>query len=90
TGCGHSGIVNIIRYAKRLTGVAKVYAVMGGFHLSGRLFEPAIPPTVAALAAESPLFVVPAHCTGWTAQLALAAGLPEAFTPNSVGSRFEL
>ena len=90
TGCGHSGIVNIVRHAKRLTGVDQVYAVLGGFHLSGRHFEAVIPQTVAALAAESPQVVVPAHCTGWKAQHALAAGLPDAFTPNAVGSRFEL
>ena len=30
TGCGHSGIVNIVRHAKALTGVNQVYAVMGG------------------------------------------------------------
>ena len=44
TGCGHSGIINIVRHAKRLTGVEQVYAVLGGFHLSGRVFggtEPA-------------------------------------------------
>jgi 7,8-dihydropterin-6-yl-methyl-4-(beta-D-ribofuranosyl)aminobenzene 5'-phosphate synthase len=90
TGCGHSGIVNIVKHAKKLTGVEQIYAVLGGFHLSGRVFEANIPQTVAALAAESPSVVVPAHCTGWAAQLALAAGLPDAFTPNSVGSRFEL
>ena len=90
TGCGHSGIVNIIRHAKRLTGVEAVYAVLGGFHLTGGSFEPIIPETVAALAAEEPQLVVPAHCTGWKAQLALAAGLPTAFRRNSVGSRFEL
>jgi 7,8-dihydropterin-6-yl-methyl-4-(beta-D-ribofuranosyl)aminobenzene 5'-phosphate synthase len=90
TGCGHSGIVNIVRHAKRLTGVDIVYAVLGGFHLTGGLFEKIIPQTVAALASESPQVVVPAHCTGWKAQHALAAGLPEAFVPNSVGSRFEL
>ena len=33
TGCGHSGIVNIVRYAKRLTGVDHVYAILGGLHL---------------------------------------------------------
>jgi 7,8-dihydropterin-6-yl-methyl-4-(beta-D-ribofuranosyl)aminobenzene 5'-phosphate synthase len=90
TGCGHSGIVNIVRHAKRLTGIDQVYAVLGGFHLSGRQFEPIIAPTVAALAAESPQVVVPAHCTGWKAHHALAAGLPTAYRPNSVGSRFEL
>jgi 7,8-dihydropterin-6-yl-methyl-4-(beta-D-ribofuranosyl)aminobenzene 5'-phosphate synthase len=90
SGCGHAGIVNIVRHAKRLTGVDRVYAVLGGFHLTGGLFESIIPQTVAALAAESPRVVVPAHCTGWKAQLALASGLPDAFTPNAVGSRFEL
>jgi 7,8-dihydropterin-6-yl-methyl-4-(beta-D-ribofuranosyl)aminobenzene 5'-phosphate synthase len=90
TGCGHSGIVNIVRQAKRLTGVDQVYAVIGGFHLSGRAFERLIPRTVRELAAEAPRVVVPAHCTGWRAQHALAAGLGDAFVPNAVGSRFEL
>ncbi|HEY7812820.1 MAG TPA: MBL fold metallo-hydrolase, partial [Nakamurella sp.] len=90
TGCGHSGIVNIVRHAKALTGVDQVYAVMGGFHLTGGIFEKIIPQTVAALASENPGVLVPAHCTGWKAQHALAAALPGAFRPNSVGSRFEL
>jgi 7,8-dihydropterin-6-yl-methyl-4-(beta-D-ribofuranosyl)aminobenzene 5'-phosphate synthase len=90
TGCGHAGIVNIVRHAKRLTGIDRVYAVLGGFHLTGGLFEPIIPRTVAALAAEAPEVLVPAHCTGWKAQVALATELPGVFRPNSVGSRFEL
>ena len=90
TGCGHSGIVNIVRYAKKLTGVDEVYAVLGGFHLSGPLFEPIIQPTCEALAAFAPEVVVPAHCTGWRATHALAASLPDAFIQNSVGTRFEL
>ena len=90
TGCGHAGIVNIVRYAKRLTGIDRVYAVIGGFHLTGGIFEAIIPATVDALTAESPGVVVPAHCTGWRAQNALAAAMPEAFIPNSVGTRFEL
>jgi 7,8-dihydropterin-6-yl-methyl-4-(beta-D-ribofuranosyl)aminobenzene 5'-phosphate synthase len=90
TGCGHSGIVNIVRHAKSLTGIDRVYAVLGGFHLSGRVFEPIIPQTVAALAGEDLGVLVPAHCTGWKAQIALATGLPDAFRANSVGSRFEL
>jgi 7,8-dihydropterin-6-yl-methyl-4-(beta-D-ribofuranosyl)aminobenzene 5'-phosphate synthase len=90
SGCGHSGIVNIVRHAKALTGIDQVYAVLGGFHLTGGIFEPIIPRTVAALAAENLAVLVPAHCTGWKAQHALAAGLPDAFRANSVGSRFEL
>ena len=73
-----------------LTGIDRVYALLGGFHLSGRVFEPIIPQTVAALAAEDLGVLVPAHCTGWKAQIALATGLPDAFRANSVGSSFEL
>jgi 7,8-dihydropterin-6-yl-methyl-4-(beta-D-ribofuranosyl)aminobenzene 5'-phosphate synthase len=90
TGCGHSGIINIIRYAKKLTGLGRLYAVIGGFHLTGGLFEPIIPQTIAALKAEQPQVVIPAHCTGWRATSQLAMELPEAFIPNSVGSRYEL
>jgi 7,8-dihydropterin-6-yl-methyl-4-(beta-D-ribofuranosyl)aminobenzene 5'-phosphate synthase len=90
TGCGHAGIVNIVRYAQRLTGVEHVHAVLGGFHLNGPLFAPIVPPTVDALAELAPDVVVPAHCTGWDAAHAIAARLPDAFLQNSVGTRFEL
>ena len=90
TGCGHAGIVNIVRYARRLTGVTKVAAIIGGFHLGGPAFEPIIQPTVDALVELAPKIIIPAHCSGWRAAQALAAHLPDAFIPNSVGSRIEL
>jgi len=64
--------------------------VIGGFHLTGALFERIIPQTVAALKELSPAVIVPAHCTGWKATHALARELPEAFVPNCVGTRFLL
>ena len=90
TGCGHAGVVNIVRYARKLTGVDRVYAVIGGFHLNGPLFEPIIPATCEALAELAPEVIVPAHCSGWRAIHALAATFPDAFIQNSVGTRFEL
>src|SRR5437867_11578265 len=90
TGCGHAGIVNIIRYARKLTGVERIYTVIGGFHLNGPLFEPIIPLVCNALAELDPQVIVPAHCTGWKAVHALAARFPNAFVQNSVGTRFEL
>ena len=89
TGCGHAGIVNIVRYAKKLTGVDDVYAVLGGYHLNGPIFEPVIQATTQALAGFDPQYIVPAHCTGWKAVHALAAAMPDAFIQNSVGTRFE-
>jgi 7,8-dihydropterin-6-yl-methyl-4-(beta-D-ribofuranosyl)aminobenzene 5'-phosphate synthase len=90
TGCGHAGAVNIARHAIRLTGVNRLHALLGGFHLSGPAFEPIIEPTVAAFTDMAPDLLVPAHCTGWKAQHRLAAALPGAFVPNAVGTSFTL
>ncbi len=90
TGCGHAGVVNIVRQALRLTGVDRLHAVIGGFHLSGPAFEPIIEPTVSALTELAPALIVPGHCTGWRAQHALARALPDAWVQPSVGSRCQL
>lgn len=90
TGCGHSGIINIIEHARALTGVETVYTVVGGFHLTGGLFEPIIPATTAALQRINPRYVMPGHCTGWSATHQLARAMPDAFIPNSVGTTLML
>jgi 7,8-dihydropterin-6-yl-methyl-4-(beta-D-ribofuranosyl)aminobenzene 5'-phosphate synthase len=90
TGCAHAGAVNIVRQAQRLTGVPELHALIGGLHLSGPAFEPIIRPTVEALTELQPALVVPGHCTGWRAQQALAAALPEAFVAGSSGSSYRL
>ena len=90
TGCGHAGVVNIARYARRLTGGQPLYALLGGFHLNGPLFEPLIPRVLDELAAMNPSVLVPAHCTGWRAQHAMSARFPAAFIPNAVGTSFRL
>lgn len=90
TGCGHAGAVNILRHAQRLTGVSGIGALIGGLHLSGPAFEPVIGPTVEALVAMVPGLVVPGHCTGWRAQHALAAALPNAWTAGSSGSSYRI
>jgi 7,8-dihydropterin-6-yl-methyl-4-(beta-D-ribofuranosyl)aminobenzene 5'-phosphate synthase len=90
SGCGHAGIVNIVRYAMRLTAVPRLHAVIGGFHLGGPAFEPVIAPTVRALTELAPAMIVPGHCTGWRAQHTLAAALPDAWVPSSVGSSYRL
>ncbi len=84
TGCGHAGIINY--HAQALTGVQSVYAVVGGFHLSGGLFEPIIPATISALKQIGPRYVVPCHYTGWSATLQIAQAMPDAFIPPSVGT----
>jgi 7,8-dihydropterin-6-yl-methyl-4-(beta-D-ribofuranosyl)aminobenzene 5'-phosphate synthase len=90
TGCGHAGVVNICRYARRLTSDQPLYALIGGFHLQGPIFEPLIPRVLDDLAELKPAVLVPAHCTGWRAGHAMAARFGEAYVPNSVGTRYVL
>ena len=88
TGCGHAGIINTIKYAKKVTGVRKIYSVIGGFHLSGQGYEECIPFTITELKRENPRYVVPCHCTGWKASNEIINAMPEKFIQPSVGSIF--
>src|SRR3954451_16353690 len=88
SGCSHAGVVNTLRYVRKLTGRAHLHAVIGGFYLGGPHFEPLIGPTCDAFAELAPDFLVPAHCTGWRATHALASRFPDAFLQSSVGTRF--
>lgn len=90
SGCGHAGIVNTVRYARKLTGTDAVAAIVGGFHLSGPMFERIIEPTVDALAELSPALLVPAHCTGWKAVHRIATRFPDAFVMSTVGTTVTL
>jgi len=87
SGCSHAGAINVLRQAQRLTGVERIYAFVGGMHLTGGIFEPIIPQTLDELVAIGPTWVVPGHCTGWKATHEVARRLPEAFVQPSVGTR---
>jgi 7,8-dihydropterin-6-yl-methyl-4-(beta-D-ribofuranosyl)aminobenzene 5'-phosphate synthase len=90
TGCGHAGIVNIVRHAFALTGETRLHAIVGGFHLNGPAFEPCIAPTVDAMTEYAPTMIVPGHCTGFAAVRAFSAALPESTVLNAVGTRYLL
>ena len=61
TGCSHSGICNIIEYAKKVTSIDKVYAVMGGFHL--KTLDRQSLQTIKYFKKEKIQKVFPSHCT---------------------------
>jgi 7,8-dihydropterin-6-yl-methyl-4-(beta-D-ribofuranosyl)aminobenzene 5'-phosphate synthase len=86
SSCSHSGAINVLRNARNVTAHPRVHAFVGGLHLSGALFEPIIPDTVAELAAIAPDVVVPGHCTGWRATHELARAMPEAYVQTGVGT----
>ena len=87
-GCSHAGIINTIKYVQKVTRTRKVHAVLGGFHLTGPIFEPIIEPTIAEMKKIAPDFVVPMHCTGWKAINQFAREMPEQFLLNTVGTTY--
>ena len=87
SSCSHSGVVNVLRNAQRLTGVDKVHAFLGGMHLTGGLFEKIIPQTIQDVAAINPDIIVPGHCTGWRATHLISRQMPDAYVQGSVGTQ---
>ena len=87
SGCAHRGIVNAVKHAQKMTGIEKVHAVIGGFHLTGAKPE-LIQKTVADIKAIRPDYIVPMHCTGFEAISAFAREMPDQFILNTVGTRY--
>lgn len=87
TSCSHRGIVGICRNAVRITGVPKIHAVIGGFHLSG-LSEERVTRVVDAFDEMGLDHIVPQHCTGIEAIAALHHRMPRQIVLSSVGTTF--
>jgi 7,8-dihydropterin-6-yl-methyl-4-(beta-D-ribofuranosyl)aminobenzene 5'-phosphate synthase len=90
SGCSHAGIVNTVFFAQKLAGIDQIHAVMGGFHLSGPIFEPIIERTISELKKLEPKVIVPMHCTGWEAIQRFSEEFPNSFVLNSVGTTITL
>jgi 7,8-dihydropterin-6-yl-methyl-4-(beta-D-ribofuranosyl)aminobenzene 5'-phosphate synthase len=89
TACGHSGIINTINYAKKVTRINKIYAVIGGFHLpAGGIYDESIEPTIKELEKADPDYIIPCHCTGWKATNRIIETFPEKFIQTGVGTTF--
>jgi 7,8-dihydropterin-6-yl-methyl-4-(beta-D-ribofuranosyl)aminobenzene 5'-phosphate synthase len=63
TGCAHAGVVNTIRQARRLTGAARIHAVVGGFHLFNASTR-RIMATVKEFQKIGVEHLMPCHCSG--------------------------
>lgn len=75
TGCSHSGVCNIIRYAQQVCSDERIRDVIGGFHLMGD--DPAgIKRTVKEIKTLKPAALHPCHCTSLAAKCALAKVAP--------------
>lgn len=86
-GCAHAGVVNILHHVLRVSGAARVRAVIGGFHLlnadADRLNR-----TAAALQSLAPDTIVPCHCTGDHAVGMLGRTLRSSLRPGAAGDTY--
>ncbi|MBN1365021.1 MAG: MBL fold metallo-hydrolase [Syntrophaceae bacterium] len=87
SGCAHAGIINTVKHAMNVTGIDKVHAVMGGFHLSGPFFEPIIDRTTQELQKINPVYIIPTHCTGRKAIMTMEKQMPDKFILNMAGTK---
>jgi len=62
-GCAHAGIINTIKQAQRITGMNRIHAVIGGFHLKDAA-DDRITSTIEELSKIKPSIIRPCHCTG--------------------------
>ncbi|MBN2890496.1 MAG: MBL fold metallo-hydrolase [Bacteroidales bacterium] len=60
-GCSHSGICNIIEYAKKVTGIFKINTVIGGFHL--KKADERTKKTIEYFKEQKVKNIMPSHCT---------------------------
>jgi 7,8-dihydropterin-6-yl-methyl-4-(beta-D-ribofuranosyl)aminobenzene 5'-phosphate synthase len=64
TSCSHRGVINAVKQAQKVSGIDKVHAVIGGFHIVPPLGDDYIRQTVAAFQEINPDHLIPAHCSG--------------------------
>jgi 7,8-dihydropterin-6-yl-methyl-4-(beta-D-ribofuranosyl)aminobenzene 5'-phosphate synthase len=86
-GCAHSGIVNTVNYARHISGIDRVWALLGGFHLA-RANDQEMERTIAAVKEYRPKLVAPSHCTGFKAMCQFATHMPEEFVSGVVGTKY--
>jgi 7,8-dihydropterin-6-yl-methyl-4-(beta-D-ribofuranosyl)aminobenzene 5'-phosphate synthase len=86
--CSHRGVLNSVRRAMQVSGINKVHAVMGGFHLVKPRTEDEARRTAAELATLDPTYVIPMHCTGEVFIAEALRLMPQKVIRSYVGSKF--
>ena len=87
TGCGHCGIKNIIKHGQKLTGIDKIYALIGGFHEEWNPIE-IVEDKVKHIEALNPEITCGMHCTGFTFNKLMSRH--KSHTLGIVGTEFHL
>lgn len=88
TACGHTGVINAMKYAKKITNVDDIHIIMGGFHLAPPEVADRINPTITDLERLNPDYIITGHCTGAKTQAELAEKFSQKHISYGVGTVF--
>jgi 7,8-dihydropterin-6-yl-methyl-4-(beta-D-ribofuranosyl)aminobenzene 5'-phosphate synthase len=88
TSCSHRGVINTVRQAQAASGVQKVHAVIGGFHLVPPLDDAYFRQVIAEFKAINPDYLMPAHCTGEPFYDMVRQEMPGKVFQCNVGTRY--
>jgi 7,8-dihydropterin-6-yl-methyl-4-(beta-D-ribofuranosyl)aminobenzene 5'-phosphate synthase len=88
TSCSHRGVINAVKQAQEASGIDKVHAVIGGFHIVPPLNDDYIRQTIDAFKDIDPDILVPAHCTGDRFYDLAREAMGDKVVHSAVGTRF--
>jgi 7,8-dihydropterin-6-yl-methyl-4-(beta-D-ribofuranosyl)aminobenzene 5'-phosphate synthase len=86
SSCGHVGVVNSVRQAQEVSGVQKVHAILGGFHL-GPAPADYLKQVMAEIKKIEPDVLIPMHCSGLNFIQEAQAQMPGSVISTSTGSK---
>ncbi len=90
-GCAHSGMINTIEYATKVTGDDHIFGVVGGTHLGfGGVRRERLARTIEALKGYDLKLLAVSHCTGLLAACELAEEFKDRFLFNNAGTVIEI
>jgi 7,8-dihydropterin-6-yl-methyl-4-(beta-D-ribofuranosyl)aminobenzene 5'-phosphate synthase len=87
TSCSHRGVVNVIEQARAASGIEKIHALIGGFHLAPYQ-DDYVQRTVAALKDANVDYLIPLHCSGEPFYDKARVELPGKVLRSYTGTRF--
>lgn len=87
SSCGHAGIINALKRAREVSGVERIYALAGGFHLAPAP-DDYLRQVMAALKKFVLAHVLPMHCSGQNFIDLAKQEMPEKLVLCSTGSRY--
>ncbi len=87
SSCGHAGIINTLKRAQEVSGVQKIYALVGGFHLAP-VPDDYLKKVMAELKTFDLEHVMPMHCSGQNFVDLAKQEIPEKLVLCGTGSSF--